>query len=77
MLNKELLDLIIQTSSNEGDLVLDCFMGSGVTCLEAYKLGRRWIGIDQSEYAIEIFEKEYGRLDNNLFVDKKYRSVKI
>ena len=47
-----LLERIIQTSSEEGDLVLDCFCGSGVTPIVAEKLGRRWIASDQSTLAI-------------------------
>ena len=47
-----LLDRIIQVSSEEHDLVLDCFCGSGVTPVVAEKLGRRWIACDQSPLAI-------------------------
>lgn len=52
--NLELLKLIVSTSSNEGDLVLDCFCGSGTTLLAADVLGRNWIGVDQSEQAIAV-----------------------
>ncbi len=52
--NLELLKLIVSTSSNEGDLVLDCFCGSGTTLLAAEELGRNWIGVDQSEQAIAV-----------------------
>lgn len=41
-----LLERIIQTSSNPGDVVLDPFCGCGTTIAAAQKLGRRWIGID-------------------------------
>ena len=44
----ELLKRIILASSNEGDLVLDPFCGSGTTLVVAERLGRRWLGIDQS-----------------------------
>ena len=47
-----LLERIIQVSSDEHDLVLDCFCGSGVTPTVAEKLGRRWIASDQSTLAI-------------------------
>ena len=47
-----LVERIILASSEEGDLVFDCFCGSGVTPLTAQQLGRRWIACDQSELAI-------------------------
>lgn len=47
-----LLERIIAASSNAGDLVLDCFTGSGTTLAVASQLGRRWIGIDNSLEAI-------------------------
>ncbi len=43
------LDRIIKSSSNPGDIVLDPFNGSGTTIVSAAMLGRRYIGIDQSE----------------------------
>lgn len=52
--NVEMLKVIIEASSNPGDLVLDCFAGSGTTLACAEELGRRWIGIDNSPWAIEI-----------------------
>ena len=49
-----LLERIIKASSNEGDLVLDCFIGSGTTAAVAQKLGRRWIGVDINKGAIQL-----------------------
>lgn len=37
---------IITASSNPGDIVLDCFLGSGTTAAVAQKMGRRWVGIE-------------------------------
>jgi adenine-specific DNA-methyltransferase len=51
--NPDLLKRIIEASSNEGDLVLDCFSGSGTTLAIANLLNRRWIGIDNSREAIK------------------------
>jgi adenine-specific DNA-methyltransferase len=62
--NEELLDFIINNSSRKGDLVLDCFSGSGTTLHAAEKFGRRWIGIDNSKTAIEISKKKLLGLEN-------------
>jgi DNA modification methylase len=51
-----LLERIIQASSNEGDVVLDPFMGGGTTIAVADKLERNWIGIDQSVQAVKVTE---------------------
>ena len=51
-----LLERIIKTASNEGDTVLDCFVGGGTTVAVADKLNRHWIGIDQSVQAIKVTE---------------------
>ena len=52
-----LLERIIKASSNEGDLILDCFIGSGTTVAVAEKLGRRWIGVDIGRFAIQTTRK--------------------
>ena len=49
-----LLERIIKCASNEGDVVLDPFMGGGTTAAVADKLKRQWIGIDQSTMAIKV-----------------------
>ncbi|MDR1023866.1 MAG: site-specific DNA-methyltransferase [Prevotellaceae bacterium] len=51
---KALLERIIKCASNEGDTVLDPFVGGGTTIAVADKLGRKWIGIDQSSMAIKV-----------------------
>jgi DNA modification methylase len=62
-----LMERIIKASSNKGDLVLDPFMGGGTTMAVADKLGRKWIGIDQSPMAVKVtefrIEKQYGALE--------------
>lgn len=52
-----LLDRIIKASSNEGDLVLDCFVGSGTTVAVAEKLNRHWIACDLGRFAIHTTRK--------------------
>jgi adenine-specific DNA-methyltransferase len=50
--NPELLARIIKASSNPGDLILDCFSGSGTTLCVANEYDRSWIGVDCSPEAI-------------------------
>jgi DNA modification methylase len=52
----ELIESIIRHSSNEGDVVLDCFMGSGTTAVAATRLNRNFIGFER--------ESEYVRIAN-------------
>ncbi len=52
-----LLQRIIEMSSNENDLILDCFCGSGTTAAVAEKLGRRWITCDLGRFAIHTARK--------------------
>lgn len=52
-----LLERIIRTSSNEGDVILDPFCGCGTAVHAAQKLNRRWIGIDITHLAITLVEK--------------------
>jgi len=51
-----LLQRIIECASNEGDMILDPFMGGGTTIAVADKLNRKWIGIDQSVQAVKVTE---------------------
>ena len=55
--NLEMLQTIIRSSSNPGDVVMDCFCGSGSTLLAAETLERKWIGVDNSKVAITTAEK--------------------
>ena len=52
-----LLERILRASSHEGDLVLDCFCGSGTSAVVAEKLHRRWIACDLSRFAIHTTRK--------------------
>jgi site-specific DNA-methyltransferase (adenine-specific)/adenine-specific DNA-methyltransferase len=54
---EKLLERIINSSTNEGDLIFDCFMGSGTTQVVAMKLGRRFIGADINLGAVQIATK--------------------
>jgi len=59
---KSLLERIIKSSSNENDIVLDLFCGSGTSMVVAKELGRKYIGCDISERAIEISEKRLNEI---------------
>ena len=52
-----LLERIVKASSNEGELVLDCFCGSGTTAAVAEKLNRRWLACDLSRFAVHTARK--------------------
>ncbi len=52
-----LIGRILALASNPGDIVLDCFIGSGTTAAVAQKLGRRWIGADINKGAVQTTEK--------------------
>ena len=60
-MTERLLCKIIQIATNESDLIMDCFVGSGTTAAVAHKLGRNYIGIDIDErtfkYASDRLEK--------------------
>ena len=49
---EELIERIILSVTNPGDIVLDCFAGSGTTLVAAEKLNRRWIGCDIGKLSI-------------------------
>ena len=54
---EEMLKRIIVASTQEGDTVLDPFLGSGTTACIAKKYGRHWIGIEQEKKYVEIARK--------------------
>lgn len=57
--NIDMLKRIIEASSCPGDIVLDCFAGSGTTLVAAEELGRQWIGVDIGEEAISAIRKRF------------------
>lgn len=52
----------IEISSNEGDVVLDPFMGSGSTAVAAYQLGRQFIGFERSTEYCQIIDARFNEL---------------
>ncbi|MDR0927931.1 MAG: restriction endonuclease [Ignavibacteria bacterium] len=69
-----LLERIIKASSNEGDVVLDPFMGGGTTMLMANNLQRNFIGIDQSIAALDVTDKrlQANGIFTNYEIEKHY-----
>jgi DNA modification methylase len=64
----ELLERIISASSNEGDIVLDCFAGSGTTAVAARILGRRWVAVDCGKLALYTAQRRLlGQADGAAF----------
>ena len=49
---ERLIQRVVQLATNEGDIVLDSFLGSGTTSAVAHKMNRKWIGIELGEHAI-------------------------
>ncbi|MDR2533588.1 MAG: hypothetical protein LBC81_02265 [Tannerellaceae bacterium] len=58
---EKLLKRIIIMVSNEGDIILDPFVGGGTTVAVADRMNRRWIGIDQSVQAVKVTELRLDR----------------
>jgi len=52
---ERLMERIIQIGSDPGDIVLDCFLGSGTTAAVAHKMGRRWVGVEQSSTTLDTY----------------------
>ncbi|MCW5960888.1 MAG: site-specific DNA-methyltransferase [Pyrinomonadaceae bacterium] len=69
--NFEMLKTLIAASSNTGDLVLDCFCGSGTAMRAAEELNRRWIGIDRSTEAVKIACKNLSEIANFQYIECK------
>jgi site-specific DNA-methyltransferase (adenine-specific)/adenine-specific DNA-methyltransferase len=71
-----LLERIIKTSSNEGDVVFDCFCGSGTTMAVAQKMGRRWIGCDINLGAIQTSTKRLNQIIDEQKVLKSFKGLR-
>ena len=76
-----LLERILTVSSNPGDLVFDCFMGSGTTQAVAMKLGRRFIGADINLGAIDTTVKRLNKvakeINGKIQEDFKYTGFEV
>lgn len=75
---ESLLERIIKTSTNEGDLVADFFVGSGTTITVAEKLGRKWIGTDLGKFGIHTSRKRMVGVQRELKkAGKDFRAFEI
>ena len=70
----DLLDKVIQASSNEGDLILDPFCGCGTTVHAAEELDRQWIGIDIAHFAVGLIHE---RVVNNFEHKLRHKPIKV
>jgi len=52
--SEELLQRVIESTSNESDLIFDFFLGSGTTTAVAHKLGRKWLGVEMGEHFYSV-----------------------
>jgi adenine-specific DNA-methyltransferase len=52
---ERLMKRIVEIGSNPGDIVLDCFVGSGTTAAVAHKMGRRWVGAEWERETVETY----------------------
>ncbi len=75
---EELIERIINSITNEGDLVADFFCGSGTTGAVAEKLGRRWIMADLGRFAIHTSRKRLIEVQRDLHAEHQpYRSFDV
>jgi site-specific DNA-methyltransferase (adenine-specific)/adenine-specific DNA-methyltransferase len=73
-----LLERIVKTSSNEGDLVADFFCGSGTTAAVAEKLGRKWIATDLGKFGIHTTRKRLIQVQRELkAAGKPFRAFEV
>ena len=63
-----LLESIVLAFSKKGDLILDCFMGSGTTGVACMKLQRKFIGIELDEKYFDICEKRINQMASQTFL---------
>jgi site-specific DNA-methyltransferase (adenine-specific) len=73
-----LLERILSASTNEGDIILDCFAGCGTSMHASQNLKRKWIGIDISPTAIEVNSKRLEEIGAKVnVVDENELPVKL
>lgn len=58
-----MLEMIIKQSTDKNSIIMDCFAGSGSTLLAAEDLGKRWIGIDKSDFSEKVIKNRLEKTD--------------
>ena len=74
---EKLLQRIIEASTNEGDIVLDFFAGSGTTLATAEKLNRRWIGCDIGRFSMYTIQKRLLEIDSYWRIQKRSKQIRV
>ena len=75
---EELLERIIRSSSNEGDIVADFFVGSGTTTAVSERLGRKWVASDLGKFSVHTTRKRLINVQRQLKKDEKnWRAFEI
>jgi adenine-specific DNA-methyltransferase len=74
---EEMLEYIIKMATRTGDIVLDCFMGSGTTQAVAMKLGRRFIGADINLGAVQITTKRLLEIASEINKENKQQKLEL
>ncbi len=67
--NQKMIEFIINQSSSEDSIVLDCFAGGGTTLFACENTNRKWIGIDQSDQSINIIKNNLNPMTNYDYID--------
>jgi adenine-specific DNA-methyltransferase len=75
--SETVLERVIKSCSNEGDLVMDVFAGSGTTAAVAEKLGRRWICCDIGKLAIYTVQKRLLEIDKSKDLSDKKKKYSM
>ncbi|MDQ0361867.1 DNA-methyltransferase [Breznakia pachnodae] len=60
----EIIETLISNASKEGDIIFDCFLGSGTTAVAAKKIGRDYIGVERDSKYFEVSVRRVNEVDN-------------
>ena len=72
----EMIERIIKASSREGDIVFDCFVGSGTTAIAAKKLNRNFLCADNSQEFVELANRRLSEISGKILIREENTDVK-